>query len=152
MWPLLEPLVTSNEFGYYFLKHFLLIVQFIDRFPDPIRPVFELFPIMWDKCIATAIVGYTITLSVCKIYGKKHGYKTNANQEMIAMGTTNIISSFFQCIPSAASLPRSALQETAGGKTQVVSIINCCCIVVVILSLGQYLEELPIVCIDYNYE
>ena len=111
-------------------------------------PKWELFPIMWDKCIATAIVGYTITLSVCQIYGKKHGYKTDPNQEMIAMGATNIISAFFQCIPSAASLPRSALQETAGGKTQVVSLVNCCCIVVVILALGQYLEELPIVFIN----
>ena len=111
-------------------------------------PVYELFPIMWDKCIATAIVGYTITISVCKIYGKKHGYKPDPNQEMIAMGATNVMSAFFQCIPAAASLPRSALQETAGGKTQVVSIVNCCCIMVVIFALGKYLEELPVVSIN----
>jgi len=74
---------------------------------------------MWDKCIPTAIVGYTITLSVGRIYGQKHGYKVDSNQEMIAMGATNIFAAFFQCIPAAASLPRSALQETAGGKTQV---------------------------------
>ncbi|CAG2176528.1 unnamed protein product [Oppiella nova] len=114
-----------------------------NNFPTPMSPNWKLFPIMWDKCIATAIVGYTITLSVGKIYGKKHGYKVDPNQEMIAMGAANMISSTFQCIPCAASLPRSALQETAGGKTQVVSVVNCLCIVVVILALGRYLEELP---------
>ena len=62
------------------------------------------------------------------------------------MGVTNVILSLLQCIPCAASLPRSALQETAGGKTQVVSLVNCSCIVVVILALGPYLEELPTVC------
>jgi len=118
------------------------------RFPTPLRPLVELFPLMWDKCIATAIVGYTIFLSVCKTYGKKHGYNIDANQEMIAMGGTNIISSFFQCLPSASSLPRSALQDIGGGKTQIVSIVNCLCIVVVILALGQYLSELPVVSIN----
>ena len=117
----------------------------MNSFPSPINPRYQLFAIMWDKCIAIAIVGYTTLYSVCRVYGKKHGYKSEANQEMLAMGAANIISSYFQCIPSTASLPRSALQDTAGGKTQVVSIVNCCCIVVVILALGKYLEELPVV-------
>ncbi len=91
------------------------------RFPEPKLPVSKLFGHMWSKCIPTAVVGYTITLSVAKTYGKKHGYKIDANQEMIAMGATNIFAGFFQCIPAASSLPRSALQETAGGKTQVCS-------------------------------
>ncbi|CAG2180660.1 unnamed protein product, partial [Oppiella nova] len=96
-----------------------IVGQIGNNFPTPMSPNWKLFPIMWEKCIATAIVGYTITLSVGKIYGKKHGYKVDPNQEMIAMGAANMISSTFQCIPCAASLPRSALQETAGGKTQV---------------------------------
>ncbi|CAG2114314.1 unnamed protein product, partial [Medioppia subpectinata] len=130
--------------------HVKIVNHIADHFPTPMLPRWDLFSIMWSKCIATAIVGYTITLSVCKMYGKKHGYKTDANQEMtdanqemVAMGAANMISSTFQCIPCAASLPRSALQETAGGKTQVVSIVNCLCIIVVILALGKYLEELP---------
>ena len=97
-----------------------------------------------------AIVAYTVTLSVSKIYGKKHGYYTDANQEMIAAGATNIIVAYFQCIPAATSIPRSAVQETGGGKTQVVSFINCICIVVVILVLGTYLQELPLVSLVYK--
>ena len=82
-------------------------------------PKFELIKYLWMKAISVAVVGYTITLSVGKIYGAKHGYKVDPNQEMVAVGATNVWASLFQCIPSSASLPRSALQETAGGFTQV---------------------------------
>jgi MFS superfamily sulfate permease-like transporter len=74
---------------------------------------------MWYKCIPTAVIGYVITLSIARKYGRKHGYKVNASQEMIAMGTSNIFAGFFHCIPAAASVTRSDLQERAGGKTQV---------------------------------
>ncbi len=89
------------------------------RFPGPKLPYYQIFSRLWAKCIPTAIVGYAITLSIAKIFGRKHGYKIDPNQEMIAMGATNIFAGFFQCLPSASELPRSALQETAGGKTQV---------------------------------
>ena len=40
-------------------------------------------------------------------------------QELIATGTANIFGSFFSCYPIAASVSRSSVQDSAGGKTQV---------------------------------
>ena len=40
-------------------------------------------------------------------------------QELLAYGTANIVSSFFSCFVSAASLARSVIQDKVGGKTQV---------------------------------
>jgi MFS superfamily sulfate permease-like transporter len=74
---------------------------------------------MWYRCIPTAVVAYTITLSVGKMYATKHNYKVDPNQEMIALGACNLWGSFFSCIPSSASIPRSSVQESGGGKTQV---------------------------------
>ena len=45
-------------------------------------------------------------------------YKVDANQELVALGSTNLISSFFKCLPSAASLTRSAIQESSGGESK----------------------------------
>jgi MFS superfamily sulfate permease-like transporter len=41
-------------------------------------------------------------------------------QEAFALGVSNIVGAFFNCVPSAGSLSRSSLQESSGGKTQVV--------------------------------
>lgn len=41
-------------------------------------------------------------------------------QELIAVGLSNTIGSFFQCYAVTASLSRSLVQESTGGNTQVI--------------------------------
>ena len=69
-------------------------------------------------------------------------------QEFLALGVSHIWSSFFSCFPVAASVPRSAVQENAGGKTQIVSVVNIIIILFMVLFLGHYLEQLPVVSSD----
>ncbi|RWS23245.1 solute carrier family 26 member 6-like protein [Leptotrombidium deliense] len=88
--------------------------------PLPEIPRLEMLKQTWLQSISLAIVGYTLNLSIGKLYGNKHAYEVKANQELIALGTANTIASFFRCLPSTASLPRSAVQEQAGGKTQAI--------------------------------
>lgn len=40
-------------------------------------------------------------------------------QELVALGLSNSVGSFFQCYAVTASLSRSLVQESTGGKTQV---------------------------------
>ncbi len=59
------------------------------------------------------------TLAAGKTYSAKHGYHLDPNQEMVALGVANVWGGVFQCMPASSSLPRAALMDTAGGKTQV---------------------------------
>lgn len=114
--------------------------------PEPSLPSFNtsLIAAILPQSFVMAIVSFAITLSLGRIFGLKHGYSVDANQEFLALGASHVFSSFFSCFPLAASVPRSAVQEGAGGKTQIVSIVNIIIIVFMILFLGHYLEELPI--------
>lgn len=112
--------------------------------PDPNLPrLLELGTVVWPKVIPLAAVGFTISLSIGKIFGAKHKYEIDPNQECLALGVCNIVSSMFRCLPCAASLPRSAVQEGAGGRTQLVSLVNCLALLFVIYVVGPYLEKLP---------
>ncbi|GAB0097199.1 hypothetical protein DMENIID0001_128150 [Sergentomyia squamirostris] len=51
--------------------------------------------------------------------------------------------SFFQCIPFCASLSRSSIQQSAGGKTQIASVVSCSILVVILLWVGKFFEPLP---------
>lgn len=59
--------------------------------------------------------------------------------------------SFFSCAPFAASLSRSVIQETVGGKTQLASLVSCTILLSVLLWIGPFFEPLPrvsvIICI-----
>lgn len=40
---------------------------------------------------------------------------------MFALGLSNVVSSFFGCFSTSASLTRTIVQEESGGKTQVIT-------------------------------
>jgi branched-subunit amino acid permease len=60
------------------------------------------------------------------------------------------VGSFFSCMPITASLSRSLVQETVGGKTQLTSLISCLILLAVMLWIGPFFEPLPRVNI-YKY-
>lgn len=88
--------------------------------PSPIQPDWNLVLLLARRSIPLAIVAYTLTISVGKIFANRYNYSIDPNQELIALGSTNILSSFFSCLPSAASLSRSAVQVRSLKKTQII--------------------------------
>ena len=141
-------LVIIGTTASYFLsletKHVAIVGTIPSGLPAPDLPDWSLMLMLAKKSIPLAIVGYTLTISVGKIFASRHHYEIDPNQEMIALGSLNLVSCFFFCLPSAASLSRSAVQESAGGRTQLVSIINCIGILFVLYFAGGLLEKLPI--------
>ena len=72
--------------------------------------------------VSIAIVAFAINVSLAKLFAKKHAYEVDTNQELVAYGLTNLLTSFLNCFVNVASLSRSLVQEGVGGKTQVICI------------------------------
>ena len=77
------------------------------------------------------------------IFAQKQNYEVNANQELFAMGIGNVFGSFFSCMPFSASLSRSTIQHTVGGKTQIASLVSCGILAIILLWIGPFFEPLP---------
>uniref|UniRef100_A0A8C7LDV4 Solute carrier family 26 member 6 n=1 Tax=Oncorhynchus kisutch TaxID=8019 RepID=A0A8C7LDV4_ONCKI len=116
---------------------------FILRLKPPRSPDVSLWGSIVGDAFAVGIVGYAVNISLGKIFGQKHGYNVDSNQEMVAVGLCNIVGGFFQCHVVAASPPRTLLQDSTGGKTQVVGMISSVLVLIFILQLGSLFEELP---------
>ncbi len=90
----------------------------------------NLFPI----ALTIAIVAYTEAISISKTIADKYKYyELDPNQELIALGTSNIVGSFFQSYPTTGGFSRTAVNDQAGAKTGVASFI-CALIVAIILN------------------
>lgn len=46
-------------------------------------------------------------------------------------------------MPFTASISRSLIQQTVGGKTQLTSLISCGILVLILISIGPLFEPLP---------
>ncbi|KAK2579316.1 hypothetical protein KPH14_008268 [Odynerus spinipes] len=106
-------------------------------------PTFQLLPLVALDSIAITMVSYTITISMALIFAQKLNYEIDSNQELLAMGISNIVGSFFSCMPFSASLSRSLIQQTVGGRSQIASLVSCCILLVVLLWIGPFFEPLP---------
>ncbi|XP_041785260.1 solute carrier family 26 member 10-like [Anopheles merus] len=111
--------------------------------PAPTLPDFSLMPSILIDSFPVAMVGYTVSVSMALIFAKKENYEIGFNQELFAMGTGNVFASFFSCFPFAASLSRSSIQYSVGGRTQIASVISCGLLAIVLLWVGPFFEPLP---------
>ncbi|KAG9483450.1 hypothetical protein GDO78_009392, partial [Eleutherodactylus coqui] len=109
----------------------------------PMLPDFSLLADIVGNAFTIAVVGYAITISLGKVFASKHGYKVDSNQELIAIGFSNLIGSFFQCFAISASVSRSLVQESTGGNSQVASAIASFVIFIIILRAGELFQDLP---------
>lgn len=105
-----------------------------------IEDVKQLAPI----AIALALVGYLEAISIGKAIEDKTGEDTiKANQELIALGSSNIVGSFFQGYPVTASFSRSAISFDAGTKTNLSAIFSVILVVLTLLFLTPLFKFLP---------
>lgn len=95
-------------------------------------------------CLALAFISFAEAMSMAKaVEEKSQEFYTNPNQELRALGVSNIIGSFFQSFPANAGFSRTAVNISEGAKTGMASIISAAVVAVTLLFLTPYFEYLP---------
>nr|XP_014347919.1 PREDICTED: solute carrier family 26 member 10 [Latimeria chalumnae] len=120
-------------------------------FPSPKFPSLELMPHIVGDTVAITFVGYAVSVSLAMIYADKHRYTIDPNQELLAHGLSNTISSLFSCFPSSATLATTNILESAGGNTQLSGFFTSVIVLVVLLLVGPlfyYLPKAVLACIN----
>ncbi|XP_029102162.1 solute carrier family 26 member 10 [Scleropages formosus] len=112
-------------------------------FPKPRLPALEALPQIAGDTTAITFVGYAVSVSLAMIYADKHGYSIQPNQELLAHGISNCVSSLFTCFPSSATLATTNILESAGGYTQLSGLFASLVVLIVLLLIGPLFYFLP---------
>tara|TARA_R110002050_G_scaffold1281_4_gene9323 strand:- start:67228 stop:68955 length:1728 start_codon:yes stop_codon:yes gene_type:complete len=99
---------------------------------------------LWPIALTLALVGYLETISIGKALEEKAGEETiEANQELVALGVSNIVGSFFQSYSSTASFSRSAINGEAGAKTNLSALFSVLMVIGTLMFLTPVFYYLP---------
>ena len=129
-------------------QHGIAIVGGISGgFPTLSIPSFELA--LWRQlfplALTIALVGYAQSIAIAKEIQAKHkNYTIDANQELVALGISNAGAAFFNGFPVAGGFSRSAVNDTAGAKTALSSIISATLILLTLAFFTQLFFYLPL--------
>jgi SulP family sulfate permease len=100
----------------------------------------ELLPI----ALTLVMVGYLEIISIGKsLEAKQDVYRIRPNQELIALGISNMVGSLFKAYPSTSSFSRSAINQESGAKTGMAALISVVMVVITLLFLTPLFYHLP---------
>ncbi|XP_059259527.1 solute carrier family 26 member 10-like isoform X5 [Mustela nigripes] len=112
-------------------------------FPQPRLPNLAELPRILVDSLPIALVAFAVSASLASIYADKYSYTIDSNQELLAHGVSNLISSLFSCFPNSATLATTSLLVDAGGNTQLAGLFSCIVVLSVLLWLGPFFYYLP---------
>jgi high affinity sulfate transporter 1 len=92
---------------------------------------------------AIAVVSLADTISTSTAFAQRTGQEVRGNQEMIGIGTANLLAGLFQGFPVSTSASRTAVAERAGARTQLTGVTGAVLIVVLIVALPGLFQILP---------
>lgn len=93
--------------------------------------------------LVISLVSYMESIAVAKAIAHKHGYKVDANQELIALGGANLGGAFFQSFPTTGGFSRTAVNNQSGARTTIASVITALLIGLTVLFLTPLFYYLP---------
>ena len=100
----------------------------------------ELTPI----ALTLALIAFMEAISVAKAVEERHNeYEVNANQELVALGASNIVGSLFQSYPTTGGFSRTAVNDQAGAKTGISPLISAIIVGLTLLFLTPLFYYLP---------
>ena len=125
-------------------------VDIVGNIPDGL-PNFSFPPIKWELIkelipisLTIALVAYMEAISIAKSIQEKHKtYEINPNQELLALGTSNMIGSFFQSYPTTGGFSRTAVNNEAGAKTGVAALISALIVAIILTFFTDWFYYLP---------
>jgi sulfate permease, SulP family len=93
--------------------------------------------------IALLLIGFSQTAGDARAFAARHRYRIDVDQESVAQGMANVGAGVLQGMPVSTSLSASSLNESAGARTQVASLVTGGLVLATLLVLAPLFSDLP---------
>lgn len=95
------------------------------------------------SAFAIAVLGLLEALAIAKAIAHKSGQQLDYNRQILAEGVGNLVAGFFQAMPGAGSLSRTAINFQAGALTRFSGVFTAVVVALVVLTLGPLTAYVP---------
>ena len=115
--------------------------------PAPELPDFDLLKehiaTVLVASLALVLIGFSQTAGDARAFAARHRYRIDVDQESVAQGMANVGAGVFQGMPVSTSLSASSLNESAGARTPMASLITGALVLLTLLVLAPLFSDLP---------
>src|SRR5262249_7398929 len=100
-------------------------------------------PSLLPAALGIMLLTYTEGILLARAFAARRGYEVDPGQELNALGLADVAAGLFQGFCVTGSQARTTLNDAAGAKTQVSSLIAAATLIVFLLFLTPLIALLP---------
>ena len=89
------------------------------------------------------LVGFMESIAVAKVYARRYRYELDPNKELIGLGSANVAAGLFGGYPVTGGFSRTAVNDNAGARTPLASIVTAGIVLLTIAFFTPLLSSLP---------
>ncbi|MFI5316876.1 MAG: SulP family inorganic anion transporter [Myxococcota bacterium] len=93
--------------------------------------------------LACFMLGTVETAAIGRMFAAKHGYRLDANRELLALAAGNLAAGLGQAFPVSGGMSQSLVNEGAGARTPLSGLVAAVLVLLVSLFLSGSLRDLP---------
>ncbi len=128
--------------------HGVALVGHVPRgLPSPELPHWHLvrthLATIFIASFALLLIGFSQTAGDARAFATRHRYRIDVNQESVAQGMANATAGVFQGMPVSTSLSASSLNESAGARTPLASLVTGGLVIATLVVLAPLFSQLP---------
>ncbi|KAK7814852.1 hypothetical protein U0070_026353 [Myodes glareolus] len=120
-----------------------LVLALTVSFVFPETPEFGILSRIILQAMSLSLVSSFLLISLGKKIASLHNYRTNSNQDLIAIGLCNVVSSFFRSCVFTGAVARTIIQDKSGGRQQFASLVGAGVMVLLMVKMGNFFHNLP---------
>jgi sulfate permease, SulP family len=128
--------------------HGVALVGTVPRgLPTPALPDLDVFTDQYPTILAAAagllLIGFSQTAGDARAFAARHRYRIDVDQESVAQGMANVAAGAFRGMPVSTSLSASSLNESAGARTPLASLVTGGLVLLTLIALAPLFSDLP---------
>jgi SulP family sulfate permease len=93
--------------------------------------------------MACFVLAAVETTAIGRMFGAKHGYRLDATQEFLAIGSANLVAGLGSAFPVSGGMSQSLVNETAGARTPLSGLVAALITLLVAAFFTGLLRNLP---------
>jgi sulfate permease, SulP family len=120
-----------------------LVGKVREGLPSLALPDASLFPHLWPAAVGIALMSFVETAAAGQAFRGANEPRPNMNRELLALGLTNLVGGFFKNMPSGGGTSQTAVNRSAGARSQIAGLVTAAVVVAVLLFLAPLIHLMP---------
>ena len=114
-------------------------------FPLPSFPSVSLsdIPVLAATAVGMTLLAVGDTISTSAGFAARRGYEVDGDQELVGIGSANLLAGLFQGFPISTSGSRTAVAEQSGAKTQMTGVVAALAVLAMLLFVPGLVRNMP---------